>query len=521
MDLDLYRKRPLNKLSLPKKLKLNNTYIEYSKSMKYLGIHLDSRLRFTYHLEQKIKSARKLLMITRNAVHAQFGPSPRALKWAYSALVLSSLCYGSCIWARAAQTCLMQKKLSKLNRLMALSMANVRRSTPTTALECILGLVPIDISIKERALLALSRILPHNTTRWSGLGRIKSTGHLRWGLDIFHELEISHKIFDRTSTINLNKNYNVDIESFRSGQPITESNTVVYTDGSKIADGNCGYGFGIFQNNYLIAEESGQLGKYNSVFQGEVMAISKAAETLYELLPQMCALERATTGATLFSDSQAALASLVNLKVKSKTVKTCIDNLNLIASDCAVHLKYVKAHLEWSGNHFADFCARQGTTTSTNRLDIPMPISWVKQKITNLAYKIWTNRWFSIKEARQTKLWIQKPNKVISNFMINCNRKDLSLVCQMITGHNFLNRHENVINQAHNPTCRLCNDGEESSWHIFGECPALWRKRLEAFGHQFLDNYPKWKPSQFLKFLSNSGLSEMNKRVGTQLVPTL
>ena len=251
------------------------------------------------------------------------------------------------------------------------------------------------------------------------------------------------------------------------------------------------------------------------------MAISKAAETLYELLPQMCALERATTGVTFFSDSQAALASLVNLKVKSKTVKTCIDNLNLIASDCAVHLKYVKAHSEWSGNHFADFCARQGTTTSTNRLDIPMPISWVKQKITNLAYKIWTNRWFSIKEARQTKLWIQKPNKVISNFMINCSRKDLSLVCQMITGHNFLNRHENVINQAHNPTCRLCNDGEESSWHIFGECPALWRKRLEAFGHQFLDNYPKWKPSQFLKFLSNSGLSEMNKRVGTQLVPTL
>ena len=67
------------------------------------------------------------------------------------------------------------------------------------------------------------------------------------------QLEISHKVFDRTSTINLNKNYNVDIESFRSGQPITESNTVVYTDGSKIADGNCGYGFGIFQNNYLIA----------------------------------------------------------------------------------------------------------------------------------------------------------------------------------------------------------------------------------------------------------------------------
>ena len=68
------------------------------------------------------------------------------------------------------------------------------------------------------------------------------------------------------------------------------------------------------------------------------MAISKAAETLYELLPQMCALERATTGVTFFSDSQAALASLVNLKVKSKTVKTCIDNLNLIASDCVVHL---------------------------------------------------------------------------------------------------------------------------------------------------------------------------------------
>ena len=102
-------------------------------------------------------------------------------------------------------------------------MANVRRSSPTTALECILGLMPIHIAIEERALLAMSRILPHNRCRWSGLGRIKTKSHLRWGLDIFHELGLSKKVFDRTNTINLNKKYNVDTESFKSGQPITES----------------------------------------------------------------------------------------------------------------------------------------------------------------------------------------------------------------------------------------------------------------------------------------------------------
>ena len=42
----------------PPRLKLGNMEIQYRKNCKYLGIYLDDKLSFTYHWEQKIKSAK-------------------------------------------------------------------------------------------------------------------------------------------------------------------------------------------------------------------------------------------------------------------------------------------------------------------------------------------------------------------------------------------------------------------------------------------------------------------------------
>ena len=45
----------------PKKLKINGLSIDYSSVVKYLGIYLDSKLTFKYHLDKKLSPAKRCL----------------------------------------------------------------------------------------------------------------------------------------------------------------------------------------------------------------------------------------------------------------------------------------------------------------------------------------------------------------------------------------------------------------------------------------------------------------------------
>ena len=298
-----HRKRQLKE---PQKLKMGNYEISYSQNATWLGILFDQRLTFKQHVEQKIIKVKRLIMKVRNAVGSYFGPSPKALKWAYNGIVLPSLTYGCLVWARACQDKTIRYKLSKLNRLMALSMMPIRKSSPTMGLEIILGLPPIDLTIEKKALEAMIRVKPHSRTKWDGLGN-SSTGHLRWGEDMLNSCGIPTQSFDYTNVLNLNKGFKVDLDSFKSGLPQTNCNLSCYTDGSKMTS-NAGYGFGIANSIDLVARGNGQLGKYNTVYQAEVTAIEKAVDELIEMKPEKV---------TIFSDSQAAIRSL------DSTVQPC------------------------------------------------------------------------------------------------------------------------------------------------------------------------------------------------------
>ena len=497
--LFFHRKR---KFQAPKKLVMSNQTIEYSKYAKYLGVFLDTKLNFTYHIQNKIKQAKKLVMALRNAVGAHWGPVPRVLKWAYSGIVLPIVGYGSFLFARECKKLSIRKKLNSLNRLMALTLMSVRKSTPTSGLEIILGMPPIDIKLEEMALNAILRILPHNRTRWDGVGR-NSIGHLRWGLDKLRAHGITQKAFDLTKDRNLNKRYEVDLD-FKSGLPTTNDQISCYTDGSKIDQGNTGYGFGVVQNEEIIAQGNGQLSKANSVFQGEIMGITKACEALYEEDGFSC---------TIFSDSQSALMALASPTVKSKAVKNCINKLNNLGSQKLVTLKWVKAHNSHKFNDFADKMAKEGTKNSANKVDIPPPNSWAKEILAKKMYKEWSERWTSLEEARQTKIWFVRPDKALSSQITLLNRSNLGLFVQMVTGHNRLNYHESMVNRKpEEASCRFCNEAPESSWHLIGECDALWNQRCTSFESMHIEKPPKWKLYQVLKFLRISKMAKLNDR---------
>ena len=62
-------------------------------------------------------------------------------------------------------------------------------------------------------------------------------------------------------------------------------------------------------------------------------------------------------------------------------------------------------------------------------------------------------------------------------------------LCQFITGHNSLNRHLALtgFDPEVEAECNLCEEGEMTSSHIMGACPALMWYRQSTTGEYFWD----------------------------------
>ena len=492
---------------LPKrKLKLSGIEINYTERQTFLGLCFDPKLSFTDHINQKISKVKKHLMLIRNAIGTMYGPSPKALYWAYNGIILPSLTYGSVVWARACSTKAIRDKLSKLNRLIACCMLPMRKGTPTEGLEVILNLPPLDLKVEQLALKAMLRVLPHNQTKWDGVGtNRKFIGHLKWGLNKLKELVIDPFNNDSYhSSLNVSRQFKVDFESFDKGLPISESSTICYTDGSRMNDSS-GYGLGITRSDTLVANENGQLDSRNTVFQAEVYAIHKACVKLREI---------GTRDVTIFSDSQSALSAIGSVKIRSKVVSNCITELNSLGNTSDVKLMWVKAHCDHSGNEFADSEAKLGTTNVDNQVKLALPKSHAIGKISLAMYNQWNSRWIASKYCRQTKIWFPVVNVKKSNHLLNFKRRDLGHMVQFITGHNRLNYQQNKIDPSVNSSCRFCLQEKEESWHLIGKCPYFRPSRRDIFKSDFLDlkPNPEWQVWQLKRFIQKKELKEMLNR---------
>ena len=93
-----------------------------------------------------------------------------------------------------------------------------------------------------------------------------------------------------------------------------------------------------------------------------------------------------------------------------------------------------------------------------------------------------------------------KIDKSLSNNITKCRRTVFSAVTQLITGHNFLARHEALVNTDNEEDyeafaeCQYCNNGEETSFHILAECDAFALARMSIWGTDTLE-----APFNFLK----------------------
>ena len=79
-----------------------------------------------------------------------------------------------------------------------------------------------------------------------------------------------------------------------------------------------------------------------------------------------------------------------------------------------------------------------------------------------------------------------------ANEILNSVRRIYSTLIQVITGHNFLARHQFVIDsnqknfdpeEGQSAECPLCEEGPQTSEHVIGQCGVLNQIRYKYFNY--------------------------------------
>jgi ribonuclease HI len=476
-------------------LKLFNEGIAFVKQVKYLGVILDATLTWNAQLEHLKDKATKSFWSCRRMVGSTWGLKPKITHWLYTQVILPRIYYGSIVWWHKCKQEIAQKMLNSLQRMASVAITGAIRTTPGAALNVLLDLTPLHLKIEEVATLTAFRLASFGL--WTDCYKISGHTELNKALN-------KHKRFwnesDRIIPIfEFNHSFQVIIKS-RDEVNVNDylpndDQLFWFTDGSK---SEISTGSGVFCADFDVGLAA-NVGNEATVFQAEVKAI--------ELCVDEC-LERGIEGRNIFicSDSQAALKSLKNPKVNSKTVWNCLQKLQSIGNRNEVTLMWVPGHCGIEGNERADELAKQKVNMVETELSLPISNGIIKQQLGKITLnnfkKLWSNT-----ELRQSKEMMPKIDKKRSEILLQMKRQDVRLITHFITGHGKLNYHLHKMGISDTPTCRLCEEEEETAIHLLCKCPALKTRRLFNFGKFLIEPKDITDIKIIPKFLNNLNLN--------------
>lgn len=279
-----------------------------------------------------------------------------------------------------------------------------------------------------------------------------------------------------TKTIDLDIPYSVkllDRSEWSHGEPSYMKEGVTwYTDGSKMAAGT---GAGIYRARPRVSM-SRSLGKYATVFQAEIAALTECA---------WMNVEEGHKGKTIYmnSDSRAALMALASHSYTSRVVWDCHNALKLLAKTNKVAVLWVPGHTGVRGNEEADRCAREGAETV---LVGPEPACGIAYSMARASVSRWVSsehqkHWDHTDGQRIAKRMLKGPTRSVRADILKMARKDLRKVVGFITGHwSFYGHLHRMGIHVTSLLCRKCGEVEETAGHILFECPALCLRRLRS-----------------------------------------
>lgn len=359
-------------------VKLMGRRINQVKSVKYLGIRIDSKLTFEEHLTEKVKSCKRILFGMKAFCDKNWGPAPEMMHYAYTSKIRPILSY--CCFAFTPRLKQHQiEKLERLQRLCLMMMGNFRRNTATQNLNIITDTIPIELYLKRESLRAGIRLNKHLEFSWTGIGSGKQIGHVKPMKDKLTELNIYNENIDNIpGETDLDNNYVISKDF--TGNDMT-SGLRLYTDGSKMQQG-VGAGACLLQDDEVLDKAHVGLSQKATIFQAEGRGIRLAASmaTRHEIWKEKDKV-------TILTDSQA----LKNPNTSCKTIKEAKESLNELGQKIQIEIKWIKAHIHHPGNEIADEEAKKGTLLPDME-EVPLNKVETNAIIDDHIYELWNKK---------------------------------------------------------------------------------------------------------------------------------
>ncbi|GBM84338.1 hypothetical protein AVEN_99916-1 [Araneus ventricosus] len=187
----------------------------------------------------------------------------------------------------------------------------------------------------------------------------------------------------------------------------------------------------------------GKLDRSNSVFQAEILAIRMAASSLHRQIK-------------IWTDSLSSLMAILNPKSHHSIVR---EIQTLLLSHKHIHLRWLKAHVGYLGNEYADHLAKEAITKGDPFI-LPKPLSYLKAEIKSAALSTWQDNWDNGETGRSTHDILPR----VSNKPVGWNREEIMFV----TGHGPYSSYLLRFNLEHMTTAR---EEKGHPIHYATKCP--------------------------------------------------
>lgn len=430
-----------------------------------------------------------------------WGLKPKLTYFLYTTVVRPIVTYACQCWWQKANQATVIKKLQGLQRSVCLDISGAFHTTPTLAMEVLLGLTPLDILIQGEAQKAAYRLVNMEQDIpfiWF------ERGHSSIIREIKQDTVMSRPSDLMTPSFNFVLPYKTIIPTERdwteSHHTLLRGDSIWYTDGSKHEDGT---GAGVFSDNPQCRMHM-KLGDENSVFQAEVFAIQMCVNELLHW-------KQKNKEILILSDSQAAIKALNSNRITSRLVWRCTKSLARLGKENKVKIMWIPGHKGYTGNEQADSLAKKGASDKGlgPLPNVAIPFSAVKLDIHYWMTEQMNSRWSSTTGLRHSKKFIPGHNRSTAEKLLKLSRRNLRTVVGVLTGHFGLRDHLHKMKLTAVSTCRFCKEVPETMEHVICNCVALHRKRRMNLGRAEIsarEAYTK-DAALIIDFIEGVGLS--------------
>jgi len=373
-------------------------------------------------------------------------------------------------------------------------------------MEVLMDILPMDLHLQKVALETMTRLIwSEQWLDWRGFGHTKRKTHVDMCFSLRTQIpELEFPCDHKMEVLPEGRKFHTVIKSREewkemSSEFVTSEGVTCFTDGSRVL-GATGAAFLTILDGE-IKNMSTPLGVYATVPQSEVLAVLEAAKNLDE--------RNLKKNVKIFVDCMSVLTALTSAEPVSGLVRECFDNLNGLATSAEVELHWIPAHSGYSGNEEVDVLAKEATEVRFLGPEPVIPVSkqFIKTVVSDWFRKLHCDRWSKRLDCRQSKMVLKVPLKSIGNYARGLSRISLRNLTQIITGHNHLQKHLQVMGVVDSSVCRNCGRDEETSYHFICRCDKFSLLRNEIFGSFQMDpeDMSEYPLSELLDFINKSG----------------